>query len=86
VADVELVIGKDGKPFDGGIWVFNRDEAARFMRVKDGAVPMGGANGIQDHWKLTNEWWLKFGLMKETLPPEAGIELGPIKSAVAAMK
>jgi len=86
VADVELVIGKDGTPFDGGIWVFNLDEAARFMRVKDGAVPMGGANGIQDHWKLTNEWWLKFGLMKETLPPEAGIELGPIKSAVAAMK
>jgi NitT/TauT family transport system substrate-binding protein len=84
VADVELVIGKDGKPTDGGIWVFNLDEAARFMRVKEGPVPIGSANGVIDHWKLTNEWWLKFGLMTKTLPPEAGIELGPLKAAVAA--
>jgi NitT/TauT family transport system substrate-binding protein len=85
VADVELVIGKDGKPNPIGIWVFNLDEAARFMRVREGAVPIGSANGINDHWKLTNEWWLKFGLMKETLPPEAGIELGPLKAAASEL-
>jgi NitT/TauT family transport system substrate-binding protein len=84
VADVELVIGKNGKPVDGGIWVFDLDEAGRFMRVKDGAPPIGGANGIEDHWKLTNEWWIKFGLMKETLPSTAGIELAPLKAALAA--
>jgi NitT/TauT family transport system substrate-binding protein len=83
LADVELVIGRDGKPFDGGIWVFNLDEAARFMRVKDGAPPIGGSNGIEDHWQLTNEWWLKFGLMKETLPSSAGVELAPLKAVVA---
>ena len=84
--DVELVIGKDGVQFDGGIWVFNLDEAARFMRVKEGVTPIGGANGIEDHWKLTNEWWLKFGLMKQTLPSSAGIELAPLKTTVGAAK
>ena len=84
VADVELVIGKDGKPNPIGIWVFDLDEAARFMRVRDGAPPIGSSNGIRDHWALTNEWWIKFGLMKEKLPPEAGIELGPLKAAAAA--
>lgn len=84
--DVELVIGKDGTPLDGGIWVFDLDEAARFMRVKEGAVPIGGPNGIEDHWKLTNEWWVKFGLMTETLPPSAGIDLAPLKATVAASK
>jgi NitT/TauT family transport system substrate-binding protein len=82
--DVALVIGKDGLPFDGGIWVFNLDEAARFMRIKAGPPPIGGANGIEDHWRLTNEWWRKFGLMKETLPASAGIELAPLKAALAA--
>ncbi len=84
LADVELVIGKDGKPLEGGIWVFDLDEAARFMRVKAEAPPIGGANGIEDHWKLTNEWWVKFGLMKETLPPAAGIELAPLKTAAGS--
>lgn len=85
VADVELVIGKDGKPTEGGIWAFDIDEAARFMRVRDAAPPIGSAKGMLDHWALTNEWWIKFGLMKETLPPEAGIELGPLKAASAAL-
>lgn len=85
IADVELVIGKDGKPAEGGIWVFDLDEAARFMRVRDAAPPIGGKNGMLDHWALTNEWWIKFGLMKETLPPEAGIELAPLRAASAAL-
>jgi NitT/TauT family transport system substrate-binding protein len=86
IEDVELVLGKDGKPYEGGIWVFNLDEAARFMRVKDGDVPIGAKNGINDHWALTNQWWVKFGLMKETLPPEAGIDLTPLKAAVEDLK
>lgn len=84
LSDVELVLGRDGKPTEGGIWVFDLDEAARFMRVKDGPVPIGSANGINDHWALTNKWWLKFGLMTRTLPPESGIALAPLKAAVAA--
>ena len=84
-SDVELVIGTDGKATEGGIWVFDLDESARFMRVRDGAPPIGSANGVLDHWALTNEWWIKFGLMKETVPPEAGIDLAPLKAAAAAL-
>ena len=29
---------------------------------------------INDHWRMTNEWWIKFGQMTETIPPEAGID------------
>ena len=85
VSDVEMVIGKDGKPTEGGIWVFDLDESARFMRVRDGASPIGTANGVLDHWALTNDWWIKFGLMKEKMPPESGIDLGPLKAVSASM-
>lgn len=83
LSDVELVIGKDGKPNPIGIWVFDLDEAARFMKVKEGPVPIGSANGVNDHWALTNTWWKKFGLMNKTLPPEAGIDLSPLKATIA---
>jgi len=86
VPDVELVLGKDGSATDGGIYPFTWTEAAQFMGLTEGVPPFGKNGQISDHWKLTNEWWIKFGLMKETLPPEAGVELGPIMSAVAAMK
>ena len=82
VEDVEMVIGKDGvgKTNIGGIWPFNLDESARFMKLKDGPVPIGSEGGINDHWALTNEWWIKFGLMKKTLPPSAGIDLRPMQA------
>lgn len=82
VADVEQVIGTDGKPFKGGIRVLSLEESARFMGVLPGEPPIGGKNGVRDLWTLTNTWWVKFGMMKETLPPEAGIVLDPMKQAV----
>jgi len=39
---------------------------------------------VNDHWALTNEGWLKFGLMTKTLPPGTGIDLSPIKAAGGA--
>lgn len=82
VEDVEMVIGKDGngEANVGGIWAFNLDESARFMKLKDGPVPIGSEGGINDHWALTNSWWVKFGLMQSTLPPSAGIDLRPMQA------
>ncbi|MEM7027738.1 MAG: ABC transporter substrate-binding protein, partial [Pseudomonadota bacterium] len=82
VADVELVIGADGngQANIGGLWPFTLDESARFMKLKDGPVPIGGEEGINAHWKLTNEWWVKFGVMKEMLPPTAGIDMRPMQA------
>ncbi len=75
LADVELVIGKDGTGKDGGLYPYSFIEAARFCGSAPGDPPFGQTNGqINDHWRMTNEWWIKFGQMSETIPPEAGID------------
>lgn len=85
VADVEKVIGTDGKIYKGGIAVFDLEEAARFMGVAAGDPPLGMKNGqINDHWDLTSDWWIKFGLVETKAKPEAGIALEPLKSLLSA--
>ena len=79
VKDVEAVIGVDGGPKDGGLYVFGWPESAAFMGVGEGEPPVGTNGQIKEHWKLTNEWWVKFGVCKEMHPPEAGIAFGPMK-------
>lgn len=80
VADVEAVIGADGGPKDGGLYVFGWPESAAFMGVAEGEPPVGKNGQIAEHWKLTNEWWIKFGVCTDILPPEAGIALEPMKA------
>lgn len=79
VADVVSVIGDTGGPKDGGLYVFGWPESSAFMGVAEGEPPIGKNGQIKDHWKLTNEWWVKFGMVKETYPPNAGIAFGPMK-------
>ena len=80
VADVELVIGADGSSTDGGIYPFNWTESSQFMGLTEGKPPFGESGEILNHWKLTNEWWVKFGVVKDTYPMEAGIDLAPMKT------
>jgi NitT/TauT family transport system substrate-binding protein len=83
IADVEMVIGSTGETRDGGIHVFDLAESARFMGLLDGEPPLGLANGqIRPHWDLTSTWWKKFGLIKETREPEAGIDFGVMERLV----
>ncbi len=78
---VELVIGADGTPKEDGLYVFGLEEAAQFMGVAEGSPPLEWQNGqITNHWKLTNEWWVKFGLNNEMVEPDAGISYEPIAS------
>ncbi|MBL9160038.1 MAG: ABC transporter substrate-binding protein [Verrucomicrobiales bacterium] len=79
VADVELVIGKDGSATDGGIYPFNWTEASQFMGLTEGTPPFGKNGQIADHWKLTNDWWIKFGTVKTSHPMEAGVAVEPMK-------
>ena len=73
--DVELVIGKDGTGLDGGLYVYNFMEAARFCGAAPGDPPFEQKNGqMDDHWKLMSEWWLKFGLIKKIAAPDTGVE------------
>lgn len=75
VADVELVLGKDGTCLDGGLCPYTFLETARFCGSAPGEPPFGQTNGqMAEHFKMTNEWWIKFGLMTETFEPEAGVD------------
>ena len=84
LADVEKVLGKDGKIYKGGIWVFDLAQAGRFMGVTPGELPLGLSNGqIRQHWETTTDWWLKFGLVDKRHPMEAGVDLTPLKAISA---
>jgi len=83
IEDVVAVIGDDGGPKHGGLYVFGLPESSTFMGVAPGKPPIGKNGQIKDHWKLTNDWWLKFGFVTKEHPMEAGIDLAPI-TAVAS--
>ncbi len=80
LADVELVIGKDGSGLDAGLYPYTFMEAAQFCGAAPGDPPFGQKNGqMSDYYKLTNEWWVKFGVVKEMYPPEKGIDCSLLK-------
>lgn len=75
LADVELVLGKDGSRTDGGLYVYDFMEAAQFCGAAPGDPPFEQTNGqMTDHWNLVSEWWVKFKLIEKISPPETGIE------------
>jgi len=80
VPDVELVIGRDGTGLDSGLYPYSFMEAATFCGAAPGDPPFGQKNGqMVDLFKLTNEWWVKFGVVKEMYPPEKGIDCSLLK-------
>ena len=83
LSDVEKVIGKDGSIYKGGIWVFSKEEAGRFMGLIPGDLPLGLSNGqIQEHWKTTNEWWIKFGQVDAMHDMSKGIVTAPLAATL----
>jgi NitT/TauT family transport system substrate-binding protein len=75
LADVEGVIGTNGKALEGGVYIFDFDEAARVCGVLEGDGPLGLKNGgAVDAVKLMNDWWVKLGLMKTSIDPAAGLD------------
>jgi NitT/TauT family transport system substrate-binding protein len=85
VADVEMVIGTDGGINKGGIWVFDKEEAGRFMGLLPGDLPLGLRNGqIAEHWETTNEWWVKFGQAGALHDWTAGVVLTPLQATLTS--
>ncbi|MFE8071833.1 ABC transporter substrate-binding protein [Marinobacteraceae bacterium S3BR75-40.1] len=83
VSDVEKVIGKDGSIHKGGIWVFDREQAGKFMGLTDGDLPMGLPNGqMAENWETITDWWLKFGLVDKRYPMSAGVDTTPLKTVI----
>ena len=75
VEDVELVLGKDGSARDGGLAPYTFLETARYCGVAPGDPPFGQKNGqIYASWRLINEWWVTFGLVKSMIAPTRGID------------
>jgi NitT/TauT family transport system substrate-binding protein len=73
--DVELVLGKDGSGLDGGLYVYDFVETARFCGVAPGDPPFKQANGqMKEHYALLNDWWKKFGLIKAEVPYDKGVD------------
>jgi NitT/TauT family transport system substrate-binding protein len=83
--DVASVIGTNGKDLEGGIYMFDFDESARTCGVLEGEPPFGLSNGsMPGSVALTNEWWVKLGLMTTTIDPAAGIDCSLLGDLVAS--
>ena len=83
--DIGYVIGTNGKSFEGGIYMLDFDESARLCGVLDGEGPFGMANGsMVDSVALTNEWWIKLGLMDKKIDAAAGIDCSLMGDLVAS--
>ncbi len=73
--DIGFVIGTNGKSFEGGIYMLDFDESAQLCGVLDGTPPFGMANGaMAASIQETNAWWVKLGLMENTIDAAAGID------------
>lgn len=85
IEDVEAVVGTTGKYAEGGIYMLSFDESARFCGVLEGDPPLGLRNGgIYDTVRLTNEWWVKLGLLKSVHDPQQGVDCSLMGDLVAA--
>ena len=75
VADIASVIGTNGKYREGGIYMYDFDEAARVCGVLEGEPPFGLPNGAMPQVVSTvNDWWVRLGLMEERHDPAPGID------------
>lgn len=75
VEDIGFVIGTNGKYFEGGIYIYDFDEAARACGVLDGDPPFGLPNGsVEDVASFVNEWWIKLGLMEQTVDVSSAVD------------
>ena len=80
IDDVELVIGKDGTSLDGGLYIYNFMEAARFCGSAPGDPPFNQVNGqMRAHYDLMSDWWLKFGFLETRNPYEKGVNCNLLK-------
>ena len=82
IEDVQGILGGENNPEDGTLYMYSLEEAGQFCGVVPGSPPFGQKNGqMTEHWALTNNWWITFGLMDEKIAPEQGIDCDLLKEA-----
>lgn len=85
LADVESVIGTNGKYLDDGIYMYDFDEAAQVCGVLDGEPPFDIGNGsIEGVVATINDWWVRLGLMTTTVEPASGVDCSLMAELVEA--
>lgn len=85
VEDIGYVIGTNGKFFDGGIYMYDFDEAARVCGALDGEPPFGLGNGsMVEVVTFINEWWVKLGLMDKVVDSSGSVDCSLVKDLVAS--
>ncbi|WP_197053341.1 ABC transporter substrate-binding protein [Litchfieldella xinjiangensis] len=83
VADIESVVGTNGKYLDDGLYMLDFDETARICGALDGEPPHGIEHGsIVQSIERTNEWWVTLGLMDEVHDAEKGVDCSLIADLV----
>ena len=74
-ADIESVVGTNGKYLDDGLYMMDFNEVARICGALEGDPPHGLKNdSMAATVRLTNEWWVKLGLMDKVYDPEKGYD------------
>ncbi len=82
VEDVQGILGGEDNPEDGTLYMYSLEEAGQFCGVVPGSPPFGQKNGqMSEHWALTNDWWITFGLMNDKIPAEQGVDCSMLKQA-----
>lgn len=74
VEDIEFVTGTNGKDFEGGIYMFDFNESSQFCGTMKGVPAFGVNGGFADAVKMTNEWWVKLGVLKGMHDPMKGFD------------
>lgn len=83
--DIGYVIGTNGKSLEGGIYMLDFDESAQICGVLEGQPPFGMANGgMVDTIEDINGWWVKLGLMENTVDAAAGVDCSLMGDLVKA--
>ncbi|MDR9438156.1 MAG: ABC transporter substrate-binding protein [Halomonas sp.] len=83
VADIESVVGTNGKYLEDGLYMLDFDETARICGALDGEPPHGIEHGsIVKSVERTNEWWVKLGLMDEVHDAKKGVDCSLIADLV----
>lgn len=82
--DVEFVMGTNGKYFEGGIYINDFDESARYCGVLKGRPPFGADNGgLLGSVEQTNRWWVDLGVLDAMFQPGQGIDCSLMGDLVA---
>lgn len=66
IEDVVSIMGTNGKYREGGLYMLDFNDSARFCGALEGEPPLGLEHGgMKEAGRLINQWWVKLGVVEE---------------------